>query len=191
MIKEKKNKKTRAIELLLVVSICILLVTESVLLMNKNQSRKEEKPILTQEEAKKIDRKNMESAKNTVLEKKGEDIVIGTKEVEKEQEQEQTRDYIIADSHTRLLTGDELATLTAEELQIANNEIFARHGRKFEDEKMKIYFESKSWYHGTIEPQEFDAQYETILNDVEKGNIQLIKSILSMSVESETTEKEE
>lgn len=189
MIKEKKSKKTRAIELVLAVSICILLVTESVLLMDKNQLGKEEKPILTREEAKKIDRKNMESAKNIILEKKGEDIVIRTNEVG--EEQEQTRDYIIADSHTRLLTGDELTTLTAEELQIANNEIFARHGRKFEDEKMKMYFESKSWYNGTIEPQEFDAQYETILNDVEKGNIQLIKSMLSMSIESETTEKEE
>lgn len=189
MIKEKKNKKIRAIELVLATSICILLVTESVLLMNKNQSRKEEKPILTQEEAKKIDRKNMESAKNKVLEKKGEDILIGTKEMEKEQEQ--TRDYIIADSNTRLLTANELTALTEEELQIANNEIFARHGRKFEDEKMKMYFESKSWYNGTIEIQEFDTQYESILSDVEKANVQLIKSMLSMSAKPETTEKEE
>lgn len=189
MIKEKKNKKIRAIELVLAASICILLMAESVLLMNKNESGKEEKPILTQEEAKKIDRKNMESAKNIMLEKKGEDIFIGTQEVENGQEQ--TRDYIIVDSSTRLLTTNELTTLTAEELQIANNEIFARHGRKFEDEKMKMYFESKSWYHGTIEPQEFDAQYEMLLSDVEKGNIQLIKSMLSMSIESETTEKEE
>ncbi|WP_461812399.1 YARHG domain-containing protein [Faecalimonas sp.] len=189
MIKEKKNKKIRVIELVLAVSICILLVTESLLLTNKNQSRKEEKPILTQEEAKKIDRKNMESAQNTVLEKKGEDILIGTKEPEKEQEQ--TKDYIIADSNTRLLTTNELTALTAEELQIANNEIFARHGRKFEDEKMKMYFESKSWYQGTIETNVFDAQYETILSDVEKANVQLIKSMLSVPVKPETTEKEE
>ena len=69
MTKEKKSKKTRMIELILAASICILLVTEGVLLINQKKESKNEKPILTQEEAKKIDRKNMESAKDTVVEK--------------------------------------------------------------------------------------------------------------------------
>ena len=98
MTKEKKSKKTRMIELILAASICILLVTEGVLLINQKKESKNEKPILTQEEAKKIDRKNMESAKDTVVEKEGADITIGTKDVAEVQETEQTRDYIIEDS---------------------------------------------------------------------------------------------
>lgn len=191
MAKEKKNKKIRAIELMLAASICILLVTEGILLINQRKPTKEETPILTYEEAKKIDRKNMESAKNTTVKKKGVDVTIGAKNTAVAQETEPARDYIIADSYTRALTTDELATLTREELQIARNEILARHGRKFEDENMKMYFESKSWYSGTIEPTEFDAYYDSILSEVEKANIQLIQSVESMTVTQEATETEE
>lgn len=191
MTKEKKNKKIRAIELMLAASICILLVTEGILLINQRKPTKEETPILTYEEAKKIDRKNMESAKNTTVKKKGVDVTIGAKNTAVAQETEPARDYIIADSYTRALTTDELATLTREELQIARNEILARHGRKFEDENMKMYFESKSWYSGTIEPTEFDAYYDSILSEVEKANIQLIQSVESMTVTQEATETEE
>lgn len=191
MTKEKKNKKIRAIELMLAASICILLVTEGILLINQRKPTKEETPILTYEEAKKIDRKNMESAKNTTVKKKGVDVTIGAKNTAVEQETEPARDYIIADSYTRALTTAELTTLTREELQIARNEILARHGRKFEDENMKMYFESKSWYSGTIEPTEFDAYYDSILSEVEKANIQLIQSVESMTVTQEATETEE
>lgn len=191
MTKEKKNKKIRAIELMLAASICILLVTEGILLINQRKPTKEETPILTYEEAKKIDRKNMESAKNTTVKKKGVDVTIGAKNTAVAQETEPARDYIIADSYTRALTTAELTTLTREELQIARNEILARHGRKFEDENMKMYFESKSWYSGTIEPTEFDAYYDSILSEVEKANIQLIQSVESMTVTQEATETEE
>ena len=190
MTKEKKSKKTRMIELILAASICILLVTEGVLLITQKKESNNEKPILTQEEAKKIDRKNMESAKDTVVEKEGADITIGTKDVAEVQETEQTRDYIIEDSYARALTMEELTLLTAEELQIARNEILARHGRKFEDEKMQMYFESKSWYSGTMEAAEFDAYYDSILSETEKANVQLIQSMETMG-ETETTETEE
>lgn len=59
MAKEKKDKKIRAIELMLAASICILLVTEGILLINQKKPAKEETPILTQEEAKNIDRKKI------------------------------------------------------------------------------------------------------------------------------------
>lgn len=191
MTKEKKSKKIRAIEIMLAASICILFVTEGVLLLNQKKQVKEETPILTREEAKEIDRKNMESAKNTTVEKKGTDITIGSKDKAETQEPNQTRDYIIEDSYTRALTMDELTGYTVEELQIARNEILARHGRKFEDEKMKMYFESKSWYSGTIESSEFDAYYDSILSEVEKANIQLIQSMESVAVTSDVTEEEE
>ena len=54
---------------------------------------------------------------------------------------------------------------------IARNELFARHGRKFTDENLKSYFESKSWYEGTIEPEDFD---DSVFNEYEIANRDLI-----------------
>lgn len=83
-------------------------------------------------------------------------------------------DYILPDSSTRYLTGTDIAGLTSEELRLARNEIYARHGRKFKDEALQAYFNSKSWYAGTIEPERFSD--DALLNDVERKNLELIKA---------------
>lgn len=82
-------------------------------------------------------------------------------------------DYIIADSSTRTLTTADLTSLTQEELLYARNEIYARHGRRFQDETIQKYFDSKSWYQGTIAPENFQ---DNMLNDVERANAQTILS---------------
>lgn len=82
-------------------------------------------------------------------------------------------DYIIADSSTRTLTTADLTSLTQEELLYARNEIYARHGRRFQDESIQKYFDSKSWYQGTIAPENFQ---DNMLNDVERANAQTILS---------------
>lgn len=82
-------------------------------------------------------------------------------------------DYIIADSSTRTLTTADLTSLTQEELLYARNEIYARHGRRFQDESIQRYFDSKSWYQGTIAPENFQ---DNMLNDVERANAQTILS---------------
>ena len=80
----------------------------------------------------------------------------------------------LPDSSTRYLTGTDIAGLTSEELRLARNEIYARHGRKFKDEALQAYFNSKSWYAGTIEPERFSD--DALLNDVERKNLELIKA---------------
>ena len=40
---------------------------------------------------------------------------------------------------------------------IARNEIYARHGRKFNDSELQAYFNSKSWYKGTVNPEDFST----------------------------------
>jgi hypothetical protein len=84
-------------------------------------------------------------------------------------------DFIFADSSTRTLTRAELEKLSKDELRIARNEIFARYGRKFTDEKLQNYFASKSWYTPKYEPQDFDSKMQKILNQTEKDNVELIK----------------
>ena len=80
-------------------------------------------------------------------------------------------EYIIPDSDTRYVTIADLNTLTQEQLRLARNEIYARRGRKFIDKELQKYFNSKSWYTGSVEPDDFK---EEMLNDAEKANAYFI-----------------
>ena len=81
------------------------------------------------------------------------------------------REYILPDSNTAYLTEADLAGLTKEELRLARNELYARHGRKFKDEGLNQYFSAKSWYRPSIEPDQFN---ESVFNEYEIANRKLI-----------------
>lgn len=84
-----------------------------------------------------------------------------------------TGEYIFPDSNQLEIYEDELVDLNDWELRLARNEILARHGRKFSDQELQKYFDSCSWYSGTIEPEDFD---ESVLSDIENSNINIIKN---------------
>lgn len=69
-------------------------------------------------------------------------------------------------------TLEDLSILDSYGLKITRNEIFARHGRMFDDQELQDYFNSKSWYRGTIRPEDFS---ESMLSETEKANIETIK----------------
>lgn len=77
-------------------------------------------------------------------------------------------EYFLDKSDSRYLTDEEIKKLTDDELQLGINEIYARHGRKFSIEKYRNYFSEKTWYNGTVEPENFD---ERVLNQYEQENI--------------------
>lgn len=81
--------------------------------------------------------------------------------------------YIIPYSSTRILTYDDIKYFNAEELKLARNEIYARHGRMFNDPNIRAYFEEQLWYVGTISADDFK---ESLLSDIEKKNVRFIKS---------------
>ena len=81
--------------------------------------------------------------------------------------------YIIPDSDTRYLTRSELSGYTKSDLAYIRNEIFARHGYVFTKSKYRNYFGSKSWYY----PDPYFPDDESMLNNVERANIHLIKSM--------------
>lgn len=83
----------------------------------------------------------------------------------------ETVQYILPESNSRFLTKDDLEGLTQEECRLARNELFARHGRIFQDESLRTYFESLEWYHGTVLPEDFD---ESVFNEYEFANRDLI-----------------
>ncbi len=80
-------------------------------------------------------------------------------------------DYIFEQSSSEYLSRSDLEGLTEQELSYARNEIYARHGRRFQDAGLQSYFDSKEWYSGTIDPEDFT---ESMLNEYEKANTELI-----------------
>lgn len=105
------------------------------------------------------------------LESESESRAEESRKAESEKEASASGDYILPDSNKRLLTDDDLEGLSANELMLARNEIYARHGRKFVDEQIQTYFDSKSWYKGTVEAAAFDT---SVLSDIERKNISFI-----------------
>jgi hypothetical protein len=95
--------------------------------------------------------------------------------LDEEDEEDWESEYIFPYSDSEYLTEDDLEGLSAWQLRIGRNEIMARHGRRFNDESLQEYFDSCSWYEGTREPEEFDSQYDSLLNKYEKKNASLIK----------------
>lgn len=93
-----------------------------------------------------------------------------------EEEASPAADYILQDSDSKYLTAAELQGLTDWELTLARNEIYARHGRKFKDEKIAEYFSGKSWYTPLYSPEEFDKKGDSVFNTFEIENRKLIQS---------------
>lgn len=81
-------------------------------------------------------------------------------------------EYVLPDSAKRKLKKSDLKGLSKEELRIARNEIYARHGRMFDDKKLQKYFDSQSWYEVTVPASEFS---EDVLSSVEKKNVAFIR----------------
>ena len=57
----------------------------------------------------------------------------------------------------RQVTEADLKNKSAWTLDIMRNEIYARRGRKFENEKLQAYFDRQSWYRPIYSPQEFNS----------------------------------
>ncbi|GLC78534.1 YARHG domain-containing protein [Lacrimispora brassicae] len=81
-------------------------------------------------------------------------------------------EFVFPNSSDSLLQAPDLWNLSARQLRIARNEIYARHGRQFADEELRKYFNQCSWYEGIIAPKDFE---ENVLNETERFNIRLIQ----------------
>ena len=86
-----------------------------------------------------------------------------------------TGGYILFDSDSYYYKTSQLEYLSNYELYLARNEIYARHGRIFNNEDLQHYFGSKSWYTPKIAPEDFDDA--TMLNDYEKSNRDTIRDL--------------
>ena len=76
-------------------------------------------------------------------------------------------------SSKRKLKEKDLKKLGAKKLRIARNEIYARHGRMFQDQELQDYFDRKDWYTPSIAPEDFSDATE--LSKLERRNIAFIQ----------------
>lgn len=82
--------------------------------------------------------------------------------------------YMITTSNSRYIQAEELAGWTAWQLKVARNEIYARHGVIFGEGAIQDHFNTRSWYHGTVDAVHFDS---SVFNAYEWANIQTIQAV--------------
>lgn len=80
-------------------------------------------------------------------------------------------DQFLFDSANKYITKDYLSGCSRDEITVILNEIYARHGYIFKDAELRAYFNSQSWYTGTITSLEEAASY---FNSIEKKNVDTI-----------------
>ena len=86
-------------------------------------------------------------------------------------ENDESGEYILPNSDSSYISYSDLYNLSQTEVSLARNEIYARHGRKFNTDSIREYFESKTWYEPYIDPDDFS---ESVFNEYEKENIKTI-----------------
>lgn len=122
------------------------------------------------------------SAEDKVVKNDGKDHSTEYKEPVNNSAQE-SYDYIIPNITQRELTYEDLKDLPAEELALARNEIYARHGYVFESEEYNQYFSSKSWYNPN---SDFNSSE---LSEIELHNVAFIKEYENQLVDTRSEEK--
>ena len=144
---------------------------EEVATQEKPKKEKPKEEVATQEKSK----EEVETQKNPKEEQEQAAKTTEEKNSSEGQTKNNEGEYIFSDSNSRYLSEEEIRNVDADKLKIARNEIFARHGYIFNDEELNQYFNSTSWYQGTVRSDQFNMDW--VLNDFEKKNVELISLV--------------
>lgn len=79
--------------------------------------------------------------------------------------------YFITHCDSEYFTENDIQTFDADMCRIARNSIYARLGRKFDDQELTAYFKQYDWYIPTIDPEDFSDE---MLNQYQVANRDLI-----------------
>ena len=81
-------------------------------------------------------------------------------------------------SDRRYLTADDVYEVDGGAVRFGLNEIYARHGRKFNDPELQNYFNSQPWYTPVYTPDEFNAIENSVFNEYEKANVKFLADLI-------------
>lgn len=164
----------------LIIFVGIFLFIIFWLISDKSDSTKTfQKNTESAEQSESLDQQKQDSKEqaSTQEEKAKKEAENNTQSEQKKQEEKAELEYILEESSSKYLTEADIQGLTIQQLNYAKNEIYARHGRKFDSNELRAYFNSKSWYKGIYEPADFDANYSAkVLSDLEKKNAEFLKN---------------
>lgn len=164
----KKTIDKKQITLFVAIGALVLFAIVGVLVLGKSSKKndeKEKKPASTQEEDVNMTTEEVtaDEGVNTEENTMGENAGVSDAE------------YVLPKSGTEKLTRADLEGLTKEQLRLARNEIYARHGMIFGVEDLDNYFATKSWYKPTVS---FTNFYDTVeMSLVEEENVILIQQV--------------
>ena len=99
------------------------------------------------------------------------DSVVASLEIDRGDVHRNAGESVLPISSIIPITRDMLLNFSDNDLWIARNEIYARHGREFTNGYLARYFERMSWYEGTIPAAEFD---DSVLSQIERDNIAVL-----------------
>lgn len=167
----KKRVDKKQITLFVAVGVLILLAIVGALVLGKSEKKEDEKkPAIEKEEDANID-SNVEEDVEADVEADVEDDTESDVQGEVVEETE----YVLPKSDKEKLTRADLEGLTKEQLRLARNEIYARHGMIFGVADLDNYFAAKSWYKPTVSYTDF---YNTVeMSIVEEENVILIQQV--------------
>jgi hypothetical protein len=159
-IEKKKNRSKKRL-LILVGSLIGLLFVISVTLIVKDFYKTEPKSNATVA-------KTMDQSKDNDVEN-NDQVSHDQPSTEQKSSNPSSSDYILPASDKKVMSEGDVVNLTKEQLRLARNEIYARHGYVFKSQDLQTYFSNKSWYHS-------DPAFEGSLNEVEKENVNFLKA---------------
>ncbi len=82
--------------------------------------------------------------------------------------------YLIYGTDSRYIDYDDIAGLSKWEIKLAKNEIYAKHGRRFQNSKIQAYFDEQSWYVGTVSADD-QTYVDGLLNKYERANVEFLQ----------------
>ena len=164
---EKKQWNKKHTTLFVGIGLLVLLALIGVLVLGKagkKNQEKEKKPMISQDEE--MDGDTSEEDLQTDVDQDTQDEASL---------EESDSEYILPKSEKEKLTRADLEGLTKEQLRLARNEIYARHGMIFGVDDLDQYFATKSWYKPTISFTDFYEKVE--MSIVEEENVMLIQQV--------------
>ena len=167
-VKKQVNKKQ--IALIVSVGALILLAVVGVMVLGKSGKKEEEnRPAIEKED------EGVEVDNESTAEEVDEEETDTEEKPTSEESTASDTDYILPKSDKEKLTRADLEGLTKEQLRLARNEIYARHGMIFGVDDLDKYFATKSWYKPTISFKDF---YDTVeMSLIEEENVILIQQV--------------
>ncbi|RHV71707.1 MULTISPECIES: YARHG domain-containing protein [Clostridia] len=177
MRETKKGKKFKTAIVVLVIAFAAGIIWKAGIFQQNNNDNSVATIKNSQEEVS-ADSENKETKTKTDVSTQDTDTTLQNKQqnvpqdnvTQGDQNEVISTDEYILPTDTQYISESDLWGLTQEEVALARNEVYARHGYVFQNQDYQNYFSAKSWY----QPDAAYQPTDDTLSKIEKANVDLI-----------------